>query len=148
MEHMVISAHRSGSNWVHQLFLAFACLLQPFLGHCQGCGMQTIALLCFSNGMAVYQNMQHSLQEYARGLWIAVRVARTKGWRVRVYHDGSVNDVLQRFRAHFDPNDLEIVRVRLPPDLLQKKYLCCLLRLMAFRHPFDVPCGRPRKQHD
>ena len=82
-----------------------------------------------------FQNVPHTLEEYARGLWIAVRVASQKQWRVRVYHDGSVEAVLQRFRAQFTPSELEIVHVKLPHDLRHKKYLCCLLRLFAADDP-------------
>ena len=85
-----------------------------------------------------YLSASHTLEEYARGLWIAVHVAQQNGWRVRVYHDGSVEAVLKRFRSYFTPAELEIVHVKLPHDLHHKKYFCCLLRLFVADDP-SVP---------
>ena len=82
-----------------------------------------------------FQGMQHSLKEYAFGLWRSIPIAAAMGWLVCVYHDGSVDPVLRRFWATFPPNQLRTVRVILPADLHGHKYAGCLLRLLAADDP-------------
>jgi hypothetical protein len=50
-----------------------------------------------------FRGRHHPLEQYAFGLWRAVHAARAAGWGVCVYHDGSVEAVLDRFRAAFPP---------------------------------------------
>lgn len=91
-----------------------------FWGAARGCG---------------YRGRRHRRTDYAFGLWHAVGVASRSGWSVRVYHDGSVENILRRFRAAFPPPALQCVRVRLAPDLTGRRYIGCLFRMLAADDP-------------
>lgn len=71
----------------------------------------------------------------AYGLWTSVRVASRHGWGVHLYHDGSVEHVLQRFREAFPAMHLRCIRVELAPDLRGRSYIGCLFRLLAADDP-------------
>lgn len=72
---------------------------------------------------------------YQFGLWQSVRVAAAAGWAVHVYHDGSVETVLRRFRHAFPPTVLRCIRVRLGAGLQGLRYVGCLWRLLAADDP-------------
>lgn len=82
-----------------------------------------------------YRDRCHPLQEYQYGLWRNVHVAYAAGWLVHVYHDGTVDRLLDRFRAFFPSNALQCVRVNLAPDLRGRRYAGCMLRLLAADDP-------------
>jgi hypothetical protein len=82
-----------------------------------------------------FRGRAHALAEYQYGLWRSIQTAQAAGWLVQVYHDGSVDGVLDRFRASFPPNVLQCIRVVLAPDLQRRRYLGCLLRLLAADDP-------------
>ena len=58
-----------------------------------------------------------------QGLWYGIRVAERTGWTVRVYHDGSAEGILRRFRALFDAEHLQLVRVMLSPGMRKRLHL-------------------------
>ena len=61
--------------------------LQPYIQHFKICPM-------LQN-----QGHHHTLGELQYGLWHAVQVASAAGWGLHVYHNGTVERVLSRFRA-------------------------------------------------
>ena len=83
-----------------------------------------------------YRGVRHDLGEYAYGLFRACRLAeqRMGAWGIRVYHDGSAEPWLARFRGAF-PRVLRCVRVDLPPRHRARRYLGCLFRML----PADDP---------
>lgn len=88
---------------------------------------------------AGYRGQCHSLAEYAYGLWKSVGVALARRWGVLVYHDGSVEPVLARFRQAFPSSSwggaVRFVRVDVAPALRGRRYLGCLFRLLAADDP-------------
>ena len=62
-------------------------------------------------------------------------MAAAAGWGVHVYHDGSVESVLGRFRHTFPPHVLRCIRVRLVPQDDTLRYFGCLWRLLAADDP-------------
>lgn len=82
-----------------------------------------------------FEGRRHQLHEYAYGLWKSIMVASTHGWGVCVYHDGSVESVLRRFRFAFPPCVLRCVRVDIPKWLRGRRYLGCLWRMLAADDP-------------
>lgn len=52
-----------------------------------------------------------------------------------MYHDGSVDRLLDRFRGAFPSNVLRCIRVTLAADLRGRRYAGCLLRLLAADDP-------------
>ena len=80
-------------------------------------------------------DQQGCIRRCQRGLWVTIRAAERAGWLVRVYHDGTAESILERFRSRFDPALLEIVRVVLPPDMRKRKHLSKLLSMFAADDP-------------
>ena len=64
-----------------------------------------------------------------------------------VFHDGSVESVLVRFRLYYPTSVLLCVRVHIPADVAGQKYIGCTLRMLAADRP-DVDvflCRDPRR---
>ena len=125
-------AQKSGCVWCNRscqpdgsvaLFQSVQCPVMPrrvvsyslFWGRAQGRG---------------YKGMNHTLAAYQHGLFRAVVNARKEKWGVRVYHDGSVEKVLRRFRVFFPPHELQCIHVLIPPSWSCRRYVGCLLRLL------------------
>lgn len=63
---------------------------------------------------------------------MALELARLRGWLVVVYHDGSVEPLLRRFRSHYPVHVLRLVYVSINDDHVRRqKYLPATLRLLA-----------------
>lgn len=76
-----------------------------------------------------------------------MQVAREQGWGVRVYHDGSVENVLRRFRRAFPTNVLRCIRVRLSPEWQKRSYIGTFFRLLVADDP-DVDVWLSRDLDD
>ena len=82
-----------------------------------------------------YKAVNQTLATYQHGLFRAVINAQKESWGVRVYHDGSVEQVLRRFRLFFSPHELQCVRGLMPPSWSSRRYVGCLLRLLPANDP-------------
>ena len=88
-----------------------------------------------TGGAAGYRGRAYRLGEYMYGLWCAIQAAQDAGWGVHVYHNGSVERVLSKFRSTVPPNVIRFIRVDVAPDLKNRRYLGCLFRLLAADDP-------------